>query len=109
MLAAGDEPCEGIATFLNIASWDVSPAAESQIFRTIENWLAEATDLYRVQVALRIEIIPFSKKGADPRILMQVLDNVAAKFPETAPRCRHVLEQAAILKTWEEKSDGPTG
>ena len=98
MAAAADAPWEGIAAFLNIASWDVSSAAESQIFRTIEAWLADPKDLRRVQVALHVEVIPFMKQGADPAALEQVLANVAATFPETAPRCRHVLEQAQMLK-----------
>lgn len=98
MEAAGDAPWEGIAAFLNIASWDVSPPAESRIFRTIETWLADAHDLRRVQVALHLEVIPFMKEGADPGILERVLANVSAKFPETAPRCNHVLEQAHMLK-----------
>lgn len=98
MEAAGDAPWEGIAAFLNIASWDVSPPAESRIFRTIESWLADAQDLKRVQVALHIEVIPFMKTGCDPAVLEAILANVFAKFPETAPRCRHVLKQARLLK-----------
>lgn len=105
MGAAGDAPWEGIAAFLNIASWDVSPTAETRIFRTIERWLLEGEDLRRVQVALHIEVIPFSKKGADAGLLKQVLDTVSAKFPETEPRCRHMLEQAAILRFRREKDD----
>lgn len=98
MDAAGDAPWEGIAAFLNIASWEVSPAAESRIFETIEAWLAAAQDIRRVQVALHLDVIPFSKKGSDPRTLVGILDNVSAAFPETAARCHHLLEQARLLK-----------
>jgi hypothetical protein len=97
MKLADSEPWEGIAAFLSIASWDVSPPAESRIFRTAESWLLAADELRRVQVALHLDVIPFSKSGTDPALLARVLEKVCARFPETSSQCRDLLAQAAIV------------
>ena len=98
LAAAPQADWEGIAAFLNIASWDVSPAAESQIFRTMEAWLEDADDVRRVQVALNLDVIPFSRPGCDPGLLEAVLARVAGRFPETAARCRYLLTEAKRVR-----------
>lgn len=93
LLAVPDAPWLGVAHFLAIASWDVSPAAESTIFRTIEGWLLEATDARRVQIALNLDVIPFSRPGCEVAVLEEVLARVASRFPETRAKCSNLLQQ----------------
>jgi hypothetical protein len=98
LVAAPDSAWEGIAAFLNIASWDVSPAAETMIFRTAEAWLKEADDIRRVQIALHLDVIPFSQARCDPGLLETVLARVAVNFPGAAPRCEYLLAQARHVR-----------
>lgn len=94
MDATFDIPWPGIAAFLAIASWQVSPAAESRIFRTAEEWLIAAQDIRRVQVALHLDVIPFSGRGRHKEEIELALTNVMERFPETAEQCARLLRSA---------------
>ncbi len=53
-----------------------------------DQWLNGAIDIGKVQIALNLDVYPFS----DFATMEQVLSKVAATFPEVAYRCRNHFE-----------------
>lgn len=90
---APEAPWQAIAGFLAIASWDVSPAAESEIFRQAEQWLLQCDDLRLAQVALHLDVIPFSRASDPADRCEAVLTKVAETFPQLREQCFSLLRQ----------------
>lgn len=90
---APDAPWQALAGFLAIASWDVSPAAESEIFRQAEQWLLKCDNLKLAQVALHLDVIPFSRASDPPERCDEVLTKVAETFPQLQEQCFNLLRQ----------------
>lgn len=85
-------PWEVAADILGILIWSTADNGTS-IRRTVEQWLIDAQDLRRIQLALNLDVYPFKTNEK----MQHVLADVAQRFPEVASRCRDIVYSRAQL------------
>jgi hypothetical protein len=75
-----------VAKLFNLLAWQTDDNG-SAMTRTIERWLAEGTDLRKIQIALNLDVYPF----LDKREMYQVLSRVAEAHPQVADKCQQLI------------------
>jgi hypothetical protein len=86
-----ERPWADIADLFGILIWSTSDNGGALI-RTMEQWLLDATDVRQCQIALHLDVYPFSSPSSEDGMMERVLADVAAKFPETSDQCRELVE-----------------
>lgn len=81
-------PWEVVADLLGILVWSTSDNGAA-IHAQAEKWLIEARDGRRAQIALHLEAYPFETLEE----MKRVLSRVAEVFPDSAMRCRALVNQ----------------
>lgn len=81
-------PWEVLADLLGILQWSTADNGAA-IARQAEQWLIEAADLRRIQIALNLDTYPFNTFEQ----MQQVLERVALQEPEAAARCEWLVRQ----------------
>lgn len=84
-------PWEDIADLFGILIWSTSDNGGA-LMRTMEQWLLDATDVRQCQIALHLDVYPFSSPSSEPGTMERVLADVAAKFPQVSEQCRELME-----------------
>ena len=86
-----ERPWQDVADVFGILIWSTSDNG-CALTRTTEQWLLDAVDVRQVQIALHLDVYPFSSPSSAPGTMERVLANVAAKFPEASQKCRELVE-----------------
>lgn len=79
---------EVIADLLGILEWSTKDNGAS-IHRQAEQWLLNAHDVRRIQIALHLDVYPFQEFEQ----MKQVLERLALAKPEVAARCEALIRQ----------------
>ena len=87
-----ERPWQDIAHLFGILIWNTGDNGGS-LMRTMEQWLQNAGDLRQVQIALHLDVYPFT----DRAMMVRVLGEVASRYPEVRDRCRDLIESRARL------------
>ena len=86
-----ERPWQDVADLFGILIWSTSDNGRA-LTRTTEQWLIVAADVRQVQIALHLDVYPFSSPSSEPGTMERVLGNVAAKFPEASQQCCELVE-----------------
>ena len=74
------------SSLLAVATWSGKENGAS-LQRTLEKWLLEGADSQRISLALTHGVFPFRDAAEMDAVLMRI----AARFPEHAGQCRHLI------------------
>lgn len=75
-----------VAKLFDLLAWQTDDNG-SAMTRTIECWLAEGTNLRKVQIAFNLDVYPF----LDERQMYRVLSRLAEAHPQVADRCQQLI------------------
>lgn len=85
-------PWEVTADILGILIWSTGDNGSS-IMRAAEQWLIDALDVRRIQLALNLDVYPFATNDQ----MQHVLTEVAKRFPKVDFRCKTLIDSRAQL------------
>ena len=80
-------PWELVADLLSILEWSTRDNG-SAIRKQAEQWLVDAIDLRRVQIALHLDAYPFQEFEQ----MKSVLERLALAHPQVAARCESLIQ-----------------
>ncbi|RON43512.1 hypothetical protein BK666_20790 [Pseudomonas frederiksbergensis] len=75
-----------VSKLFNLLAWQTDDNG-SAMTRAIERWLVEGTNLRKVQIALNLDVYPFS----DEREMYRVLSRVAEAYPQVSEKCQQLI------------------
>jgi hypothetical protein len=75
-----------VARLFNFLAWQTDDNG-SAMTRTVERWLLEGTNLRKIQIALNLDVYPFT----DEREMYRVLSNTAVAHPQVADKCQQLI------------------
>jgi hypothetical protein len=76
-----------VADLFAILIWSTSDNGH-ELTETTEQWLLEAKDVRKVQIALHLDVYPF----LDHSKMNEVLTKVASELPSVANRCNELIK-----------------
>ena len=84
---APSRPWQQVADLFGILIWSTNDNGFS-LMREMEHWLESADDVRKIQIALHLDVYPFTDRAEMERVLAEV----ARRHPEVAGECQRLVE-----------------